>query len=266
VISKQQEYDGTLHNRVMDPIRLAASVKWFEFPEKFDIMEEKSFSFEYTPDYQHLDLLPVHLKPYIQRGIEVRHHAFFPGLELADVHDEKSERSLALHLKMFDIMAGLGEMVVTVHVGLHPEIELSPQKAIDNLCRLVDYAGKLGITVSLENLRRGMTSNPHTVLDWAKRSGCSITLDLGHVLSSDFTRNGGPDILEVIGMFGSRLEEVHFYEKETDRHYPPKDMAILGPVVDALLETTCTWWTIELGDPHEIGFCRKIIREYNRTR
>jgi sugar phosphate isomerase/epimerase len=263
MLSDHEKYARTLRNSLMQPVRLAASVKWFEFPEKFDIMEDQLFAFEYTPDSNHLDLLPIHIKPYLERGVEVRHHAFFPGLELADVCDEKSSRSLALHLQMFDIMAGLGEMVVTVHVGLNPQIELCSQKAVDNLCRLVDAAGERGITVSLENLRRGLTSNPHIVLDWAKRSGSAITLDLGHVLSSDFTQNGGPDILEVIRMFKSRLVEVHFYEKETDRHYPPGDMTILGPVVDALLKTECNWWTIELVDPGEIELCRKLIWEHN---
>ena len=229
------------------------------------MMADQRFCFEYTPDYNNLKMLPVHLTPYRKRGVEIRYHAFFPGLELADVHDDLSQRSLALHLQMFEIMADLGEKVVTVHIGLDPRIELCPQKAIDNLCRLVDHAGKHDITVSLENLRRGLTSNPNTVLDWSRRSGCAITLDLGHVVSSDHSRNGGPDILETIRMFGPQLAEVHFYEKELDRHYAPRDMTILGPAIDLLLQTQCTWWTIELDDPNEIAACRNLIWEYKQS-
>ena len=251
-----------LYNSHNQPIRIGASAKWFEFPDKFDALTEMGLQLEYTPDMNNLEALPVHLEPYLVREVTVRHHAFFPGLELGDADSDLSDASYKRHIKMLQLLAGCGEQIVTVHIGLDPSIRLCPQKAVGNLSNLVEEATKLGITLSLENLRRGPTSNPHLVLDWATRSGSAITLDIGHVLCSDHTRNGGPGIIEVIEMFSSRLAEVHFYENETDRHYPPADMTVLGPIVDALQTTSCDWWTIELGSVAEIETTCRLLREY----
>jgi hypothetical protein len=65
-------------------------------------------------------------------------------------------------------------------------------------------------------------------------------------------------------MFAGRLWHVHMYERETDRHRPPRDMTILGPIVDRLLATGCTWWTIELGDYAEALATRALLLEYLR--
>ncbi len=66
-------------------------------------------------------------------------------------------------------------------------------------------------------------------------------------------------------MFGQYLIEVHYYEKESDRHFPPQDMRILGPIVDRLRKTQCSWWTIELGAPEEIVMCRNLLWAYLRA-
>jgi hypothetical protein len=67
-------------------------------------------------------------------------------------------------------------------------------------------------------------------------------------------------------MFAGRLWHVHMYERETDRHRPPRDMTALGPIVDRLLATGCTWWTIELGDLAEALATRALVLEYLRSR
>ncbi len=234
------------------PIRIAGSAKYYEEISKPDFLADNGLSIEYTPSMHELHGLQSSLRPYLERGVAIRHHAFFPGLELADEDDEKSTQSVALHNQMLDLIAGYGEQIITVHIGVDTTVKLNPAKAVDNLSSLAERARKLGITLSLENLRRGLTSDPHIVLDWATQAGTSITLDLGHALCSEFSMNGGPDIYEVIRLFESRLAEVHFYERETDRHYPPEDMVLLGPIVDALVQTPCDWWTIELESTTEI--------------
>ena len=52
------------------------------------------------------------------------------------------------------------------------------------------------------------------------------------------------------------------YERETDRHHPPQDMSILGPIVDRLQETPCNWWTIELTDYAEALSTRTLLLDY----
>jgi hypothetical protein len=41
-------------------------------------------------------------------------------------------------------------------------------------------------------------------------------------------------------------------------------MTILGPIVDRLLATGCTWWTIELGDLAEALATRALLLDYLR--
>jgi len=78
-----------------------------------------------------------------------------------------------------------------------------------------------------------------------------ITLDIGHAVSCPRVQSGELTALDFVETVADRLLEVHLYERETDRHHPPQDMTVLGPIVDRLLATRCAWWTIELDDEAE---------------
>lgn len=241
---------------------LAVSTQWHTFPDRFDWVAENGFAMAYTPNGLQPELTKTHIEPYLKTGTPVRHHGYFPGFELGNKDHLLAEQALSLHLKSIDAMTGLGEQVMTVHVGLLPDIGLDHNRVIQNLCRLVDYATKRGITISLENLRFGPTSNPETMLKWSEESGTSITLDVGHAVSCDRVRKGELSVTQIVEMFRHKLEEVHFYEYETDTHHAPKDMSILGPIVDSLLETECRWWTIELYSYDDVLNTRNMISKY----
>ena len=66
----------------------------------------------------------------------------------------------------------------------------------------------------------------------------------------------------IIDLAAERLVEVHFYESETDRHWAPRDMDILGPIADKLITTDCRWWTIELEDTQEVLSTRRLLIDY----
>jgi sugar phosphate isomerase/epimerase len=139
---------------------------------------------------------------------------------------------------------------------------LDPGRAVENLTRLSERARQLNITVCLENLRYGPTSNPEVVLTWAKAAGAEITLDVGHAATSPRVLAGELTVLDYIDIFDGRIFEAHIYERETDRHHPPQDMSILGPIVDRLQETPCNWWTIELTDYAEALSTRTLLLAY----
>lgn len=216
----------------------------------------------YTPDVQQLELTQNHIEPYLSSGIPVRHHGYFPGFEIGNKDHHLAEQALSLHLKAIDSMVGFGDQVMTVHVGLVPEIGLDHDRVIRNLSKIVKYASEKGVTISLENLRFGPTSNPETMLEWSKESGSSITLDVGHAVSCDRVRRGEVTVPRIIEMFSPKLTEVHFYEYETATHYAPKDMSILGPIVDSLLRTDCKWWTIELNSYEDILNTKRLVTSY----
>lgn len=245
-----------------DVIRLAVSVQWHTFPEKFDWLAEHGFAMEYAPNPEQLHLTPKHLLPYLRKDIPIRHHGYFPGFELGDIDEQKAELALQVHKRAVDVMRGCGEQVMTIHIGLQPSVGLDPNRILVNMCRLVEYGRKRGVTVSLENLRRGPASDPENVLEWAVQSGASITMDIGHAVSCQRVERGELNVPDMVKMFSPLLEEVHFYESETDTHHAPSDMSILGPVVDQLLTTDCRWWTIELNHYDEILTTRQLIQDY----
>lgn len=245
-------------------ITLAVSCAWHTFPDRFEWVREKGLAMEYSPDPENLLLLPSHLSMFNGSGTPIRHHAYFPQYEIAHADREFSEQSMQIYFNTLHAMDGWGEPVLTIHIGLNPEYEILPDRAIANMERLVEYARGLGITICLENLRKGLTSHPENVLDWAERTGASITLDIGHANSCERVQKGDLTVMDYIDMFGERILEVHMYESENDLdgHRPPSDMTILGPIIDRLLETRCRWWTIELERYDDIDFTRGLVEDY----
>ena len=241
---------------------IALAAHWHSYPDRFTWLVAHGFAVEYSPNPDALYLLPVHLGHILEARIPVRYHGFFPQYELGHEDVEAAERALQLHQAVVEGMRGRGDQVLTVHVGLDRKIAVDGRRAVTNLGRLVDHAAARGVAVALENLRCGPTSDPETVVDWARQSGAMITLDVGHAVSCARVAAGELDPLDFVDLFAGRLIEAHVYEREASRHHAPHDMRVLGPIVDALRKTTCTWWTIELDDPGEALATRTLLLDY----
>ncbi|MFC1949552.1 sugar phosphate isomerase/epimerase family protein [Chloroflexota bacterium] len=245
---------------------IALSAKWYTYPERFDWIKDNGFALEYSPNPESPGELALHITPFLETGIPVRYHAFFQGYEIGHPDENVRERAMQVHRAALRAMRGRGELLSTVHVGLNPEDEILPDKVVGNLTRLVEYAGNLDITICLENLRRGPTSDPEVLVSWAKQAGAMITLDIGHALGCRRVKDGELSILDFFDMVSDRLREAHVYERETDRHYPPQDMSVLAPIVDRLLGSQCSWWTIELDDYDEALSTRRLLQDYIYSR
>lgn len=245
---------------------LAVSAKWHQFPNQFEWLLAHGFAMEYTPNRKDLSLLLDHTRPYLERGVSVRHHGFVPGFEIGNANGRKAEIAMQLHFRILDAIQGIGEQVITFHVGLTRLAKIDSERVKDNLGRLVEYAGTRGITINLENLKNGIASNPETIKEWADASGSMITLDIGHAVSCEWRRVNCVSVPEIIDLFEDRLNEVHLYEQETDRHLAPENMDILGPIIDRLMMTKCHWWTIELEDRDEILNTRRLVSKYVEAR
>jgi len=244
------------------PPTIALSARWNTYPDRFRWIAEHGFALEYSPNPEAFDLLPRHVDPLLQAGIPVRYHGFFPGYEIGHRDAATAERAMRIHMAALEAIRGRGEQVITFHVGLRRKAPIDPGRVVENLSKLVEHARGLGITVCLENLRRGPTGHPENVVAWARASGAMITLDIGHAVSCPRVQSGELTALDFLEMVADRLFEVHMYERETDRHRPPQDMTILGPIVDRLLATQCTWWTIELDDYAEALATRSLLLDY----
>ncbi len=243
-------------------LTLAVSATWRHGSRRLNWIAANGLACAYSPNPDRLDLISPQLIPYIKNGMGVRHHGYFPGEEIGHAHAAAAEEAMQLHFKAMEALQGIGEPLMTVHVGLDRTLPLDRRRVVENLTRLVEHGKRLGIAVSLENLRRGPTANPQTLLDWARRSGAGITLDVGHAVSSRCVGNKKISVKRIIHLVAERLMEVHFYESETDRHWAPRNMDILGPIVDALITTDCRWWTIELEDTQDVLRTRKLLMDH----
>jgi sugar phosphate isomerase/epimerase len=244
------------------PVTLALSAHWFTYPDRFQWIAEHNFALEYSPNPKDFEALPKHLDPILDAGIPVRYHGFFPGYEIGHSDAALAEQAVQLHVAALDAMQGRGEQVITLHIGLKPDIPLDHGRTVENLTRIAEYARKIGITVSLENLRCGPTSHPATLLEWASEARTKITLDIGHTTSNRYVLGGALTAVDFINAVADRLVEVHMYEKESDQHYAPQDMSVLGPIVDRLLQTQCSWWTIELNEQNDALRTRNLLYDY----
>jgi sugar phosphate isomerase/epimerase len=249
---------------VWPELKLAVSATWRHGSGRLDWIAANGLACAFTPDPQRLDLISRQLLPYIHSGMAVRHHGFFPGKEIGHALAGAAEDAMRLHFNAMAAMQGVGEPVVTVHVGLDRTLPLDHHRVVKNLARLVGYGKEIGVTVSLENLRLGPTADPQTLLQWARRSGAGITLDVGHAVSSQCVRREEIDVEKIIDLVADRLLEVHYYESETDRHWAPRNMDVLGPIVDKLLTTDCRWWTIELEDTRDVLLTRQLLADHLR--
>ena len=243
-------------------LTIALSVQASEHPQRFLWAQANGFALEYTPDPLSSALISRQVTPFAQEGVPVRFHCRFFDHELGNADPAKAEEAFRVHSRVIKAIAGLGEPVITVHLNLVPRTPFDPQRGVENLTRLVEQARRLGITVCLENLRRGPTSDPSNVLAWAEASGAMVTMDVGHAVSSELVQSGGLTVPDIVDLFGDRLYEVHMYAREEDRHHPIDEMTELGPVVDRLLTTACTWWTIEIDNHLEALRTRKSVITY----
>ncbi len=243
-------------------INLAVSASWRHGSRRLDWIEANGLACAFTPNPNRLDLISKQLVPYIHRGMAMRHHGYFPGKEIGHAHPEAAEEAVQFHFKAMEAIQGIGEQLMTVHVGLDPTLPLDCHRVVKNLTRLVRYGKKIGVNLSLENLRRGPTVNPFTLLEWARASGAGITLDVGHAISGSWVGRKEISVEKIIDLVAERLMEVHLYESETDRHWAPRTMKILGPIVDKLTRVDCRWWTIELEDTGDVEHTWQLLTDY----
>ncbi|MDI6891735.1 MAG: TIM barrel protein [Actinomycetota bacterium] len=196
-------------------------------------------------------------------GVEVRYHCFLEGIELAHIDPHVAEESLSILKFCVNKVREFGGGYVTVHIGLWAEFdgEISWDRAVENLSRLVDYGNARGIVVCLENLKAGLTSDPGLFLKLVELTGAKVTFDLGHANSSLHARNGcsGLDFLKMVSLY---VTNAHVYEAENPYHIAPQDLSVIGPMLEHLLQTNCGWWVIELENKQEVEYTRTLLQSF----
>lgn len=222
---------------------------------------------EFSPDPEKLDCLPHLITPFLEAQLPVRFHTRYFRYELGHADLARACGALEAHMKTLAAMAAVGGSVVTVHTGLDPDQPVLFSRIVENLSRLVELAEKLGITVCLENLRRGHSSDPRNILEWAEASGAMITLDIGHALGAQCVQRGEYTPEDFVEIFNCRLFEAHVYGREDAHgHHPITDVKPFAPVLEMLLQSKCAWWTVELQEPADAFSTRSLLEDMLRAK
>jgi len=206
------------------------------------------------------------------KGFEIRFHCPWPLIDIAYA-DYRAEQAMQLFGPWIDLISKAGGQYLTVHIGLGQSsvTELDWEKAIENLSRLVSFGAEHGITVCLENITTGWTSNPKLFKTLVKKTGAGVTLDIGHI-NACRSEKPSEKLFELYVMPNKRrIFNAHIYYTEIPEHghvAPERLDQILDYLWLLRSATSCDWWVIELSNPEEIlktkDFMTKFLCSYEK--
>lgn len=220
---------------------------------KLDFLKEESElfqGFEYTLD----GILPQELAP-THFPWEVRFHC-----RRYDLGISESTQVLKYYRQKIKEIVDIGRDYLTVHLGFSPKASWG--EALKRLEALHQFARKFGVTLCLENMKDGWTSDPVLLRKILDTTGVRLTLDLGHLNSSAKVRGGQFKPTDFIKTFEGDIVGVHVYEREEGRHLAPINLGLLRPSLEALLKTSCNWWVVELDELEEIRQTCKLLNHF----
>jgi sugar phosphate isomerase/epimerase len=200
-----------------------------------------------------------------RKGLGIRFHAPAADVEIGHRDPAIAEASLRYLLMYVEFLGEVAPTTLTVHVGSRsiPMEMLSWETTLEHLRRVAAVGRERGVTVCLENLKRGWTSDPHRLLAMTEAANSAITLDVDHANASPFVQDGGT--LEAFhSVIKERVANVHIYEIETPdgRHIPLEGLTRHGPVLGALLEQGPRTWVLELANAEDLEKTRRALKPY----
>jgi sugar phosphate isomerase/epimerase len=228
---------------------------------RMDWLYAHDFAIEVVPDPARLDRLAPLIWPYFQKGLPIRFNALLPDWEMGDAEPETARRALQWYMALVDVVSEFSDPVVTCRIGLTNGRGISGKNAIADLTALTDYAARRRVTIALANHRTGPTATPERHLLWARRSGAKLILDLGAALSANAARR--MRLETYIDRAADRLVGVCLSDGiDPNGHRAPTDMTRLGPAIERLTQTPCSWWTLPLEHTREMRVTRRMALDY----
>ena len=198
--------------------------------------------------------------------LEVRYHCPFERVDLGHDDPEKAKEAEVLFRRIIRLISKAGGRYMTIHIGLgHDSTEpLSWETTIEKLRRLVNYGRTMRVDVCLENLAWGWTSKPNLFEKLIRRSGASVTLDIGHAHACDAVQSRQYTVEDFISPHAEKVCNAHIYHTEIldIGHVAPNKREDIEDRLSLLRDIGCDWWVIEMREGGQLLRARKIVDEY----
>ena len=205
----------------------------------------------------------------LNSGLPSRFHGPCQDIEIANREMRIAQAALT-YLKMYiDFIKVFPDTHLNLHVGSRSiaEEELSWETAVCFLKELVGYGKDHGVTVCIENLKKGWTSRPEKLAALAEATGAMITLDIGHARAALKFAESDLSLEEYAKPFAHRIQNVHLYEIESveGRHIEPQNLNAIRPALNWLKNQGILWWVIELTSYDTMLATKKMLEIENSS-
>lgn len=192
-------------------------------------------------------------------------HAPYTDLEIGHRDADYAAGAVRIIQKYVDAAADLGAHHINLHVGsfaIEAE-ELCWDTLLRNLTALLEYAGRRGTRLTVENLRHGPTSDPETFAALLRQTGAPVTFDLGHAHGSAWVQAGRGSVADFLKSLPAPILAGHLYFTERDdSHFAPAEVGDVAEALDGLLEAGCDFWVLELHTRETLEQTRRVVDEY----
>jgi sugar phosphate isomerase/epimerase len=225
---------------------------------------------ELNLDFARLPVAPRALNRLKQKleNFSFKIHAPTTDVELGHKDPEIREASLRYLQHYLNLVSQIGGTHVTVHLAAKSiaETELSFDGAIQSLSSLVRYGSERGVTVCLENLKHGWTTNPELFNSILLQTGAAATIDIGHLRATPIIRDQILTPIQFLQSIKADILTTHVYELETPDgiHHPPSDLANLKDILSFLADRGCKWFVIELPDCQSTLNTLDLLKQYRK--
>jgi sugar phosphate isomerase/epimerase len=196
-------------------------------------------------------------------------HAPYTDMEIGHRDPDHAAAAVRILKDYIDAAQELGTHHLNMHVGSYglPFEELTWDGLVRNLATLLEYAARRGVSLTVENLTNGLTSDPETLSRLLKTTGAPLTFDLGHAHGSAWVREGRGSVVDFLRSIPTPVLATHiYYTERNDAHFVPEKVADIGPALDGLAAAGCDFWVLELHTRETLERTRRIVDEYLAAR
>jgi hypothetical protein len=120
-------------------LTLAVSATWRHDSRRLDWIAANGLACAFSPNPDRLDLMPKQTHALHPAQYVCPSPWLFSGKEIGHAHPGAAEEAMQLHFNAMEALQGVGEPVMTVHVGLDRTLPLDHHRVVKNLTRLFRY-------------------------------------------------------------------------------------------------------------------------------